>query len=91
MPQNQSEKKHVMCQKYFFQHLLVWGTSLQPWCTHTREEKLQGEGCVELPRAVFAVDGSPANRSLIKSLYGEGRKSEPENSNEGLTGRPGWA
>lgn len=43
-------------------------------------------------RLVFAnLDESPANRSLIKSLYGEWRKAEPENSNEGFTGRPGWA
>lgn len=46
----------------------------------------------EFYQLVFAnLDRSPANRSLIKSLYGELMKADPETSSEGLTSCPGWA
>lgn len=36
------------------------------------------------------LDESFVNRLFIKSLYGEWRKVEFENSNEGFIGRFGW-
>lgn len=92
MPENQSKSKRVMSQKLFLPALgAVWFYgNLGP--KHMRKEKLQGKRRLKFYRLVFAnLDGSPANRSLIKSLYGEFMKADPENSSEGFTGRPGWA
>lgn len=59
---------------------------------HTGKQKLQGERHLEFYQRVFAnLEGSQANRSLIKSLHGEFTQAGPENSSEGFPGHPGWA
>lgn len=81
-----------MYQKYFFQHLMVLCDFTAIWVLNTQFQKLQGKRRLEFYQRVFAnLDGSQANRLLIKSLYGEFTQAGPENSSEGFTGHPGWA
>lgn len=86
-------KANVQCIKIFLPALdgAVW-FHCNLGSEHTGEKKLQRKRCLEFYQRVFAnLDGSQANRSLIKSLCGEFTQAGPENSGEGFTGHPGWA